>query len=324
MGELAAIGFVLAARLAGDATRPQWLRAAAAGAAPTLLLGLYLSFSRGSLFACAAGLVTLVVVAPQRTQLRSLARVLAAGVLAVLVSAPFKGVTSLSGSAGSRELGGAIVLVALLAISAASVLAHLWLAPRDPAGELTLPRYAPWLAAGVIAGGLALAIVAGSKEGSAQPAGQGSARLVSFSSNRYAYWRVALRAFAQEPLRGVGSGGWAVYWLRWRPFEEGAQDAHSLELQTAAELGLVGLALLAMFLAGIGLAARAALRAAPAAAAGAVAGCMVWLAHSPLDWDWQMPALTLIAIVLAAALLALPEAVGRPGTARRGSEAANA
>ncbi len=52
MGELAALGVVLCARLAGDATRPRWLRLgamrrrrAASG------MGLYLSFSRGALFA---------------------------------------------------------------------------------------------------------------------------------------------------------------------------------------------------------------------------------------------------------------------------------
>jgi hypothetical protein len=168
------------------------------------------------------------------------------------------------------------------------------------------------LAALVICAGLALAIMLGAHERSAQPLQGGSSRLVSLQSNRYAYWRVALRAFGQEPLRGAGAGGWAVDWLRWRPFAEGAQDAHSLELQTAAELGVVGLALLAAFLAGVGVAARAAYRIAPGAAAGAIAGCVVWLAHSPLDWDWEMPAVTLIAIVLAGSLLALPDALGSP------------
>mgnify|MGYP003623175307 CR=1 FL=1 len=112
-------------------------------------------------------------------------------------------------------------------------------------------------------------------------------------------------AFAHEPLIGVGAGGWTVWWLRYRPYADGAQDAHSLELQTLAELGLVGVALLFIFLAGIGLAAAQAARAAPRAAAGPIAGCVTWLAHSPLDWDWQMPALTLVAILLAGGVLAL-------------------
>ena len=277
---------------------------------PALGLGLYISFSRGALFACVAGLVTLVVVAPERAQARAIATTLAAGVLAALVAAPFNGVTSLAGSASSRERGGAVVLVALIVITALAALAQRRLCRDASDARVRLPARAPLLATVVICAGLGLAIVLGAHEQSAQPLQGGSSRLVSLQSNRYAYWRVALRAFGSEPVHGVGAGGWAVDWLRWRPFAEGAQDAHSLELQTLAELGIVGLALLAAFLAGVGLAARAAYRAAPGAAAGAIAACVVWLAHSPLDWDWEMPAVTLVAIILAGSLLALPAAFG--------------
>ena len=72
----------------------------------------------------------------------------------------------------------------------------------------------------------------------------------------------------------------------------------------------MGLALLVAFVAGIGLAARRAYRAAPGAAAGPIAGVVVYLAHAPLDWDWQMPAVTLIALVLAGSLLSLAESAG--------------
>jgi O-antigen ligase len=312
MGELAALGFVLVARLAGDGRRPRGLRAAAAAAAAPLGLGLYLSFSRGALFACAAGIVTLIVVAPQRRQAGAVARCLAAGAISALVAAPLTGVTSMSGSPGTREREGAIVLAALIAIALLAAAAQLRAADRESDDELALPRRAPAIAVAAIAAGLALAIAVGSKEGTTQPLSGGSDRLVSLQSNRYAYWRVALRVFARSPLDGVGSGGWAVYWLKWRPFAEGAQDAHSLELQTLAELGIVGLAMLAVFLAGIGLAARAAHRVAPAGSAGAIAGVVVYIAHSPLDWDWQMPALTLVALALAGLLLALPDRLSEP------------
>jgi hypothetical protein len=317
MGEVAAIGLVLTVRLAGDSSRPRSLRALAAAAAAPLGMGLYLTFSRGALFACAAGLVTLLVVAPTRVQLRALLLSLAAGLLAVLAAAPFTGVTALAGAPGTREGQGAIALVALLVIMAVAGVAQWRGARREPEGELRLPRRAGLIALAVIAAGFALAVVAGAKEGSAQLA-PGATRYVSLQSNRYAYWRVALRAFGDEPLRGVGAGGWAVYWLRLRPFNEGAQDAHSLPLQTAAELGLVGLALLAVFLGGVALAATAAHRLAPALAAGPIAGFVTYLAHAPLDWDWELPAVTLIALVLAGALLALADGVGEPiGSARR-------
>ncbi len=320
MGELAAIGFVLCARIAGAHRREAWLRAAAAAAAVPLGLGLYLSFSRGALFACAAGLVTLVVASPWRAQLLSASRVLVGGAIAALVAAPFHGVTALSGALGTRERQGAVVLVALVVIAALSALAQLRLGPRE-SRELRLPRRAAWLALVVICAGLAVAILVGAKERSGQPLAPGATRLVSLQSNRYAYWRVAARAFRDQPLRGVGAGGWAVYWLRYRTIAEGAQDAHSLELQTAAELGLVGVALLAAFLGGIALVGREAHRAAPADAAGPIAALVVWLAHSPLDWDWQMPAVTLVAAILAGQLLALSRPAARGPIGLRGQGA---
>ena len=188
---------------------------------------------------------------------------------------------------------------------------------RERPAEVRLPRHAGLIAASVICAGLALAIVVGAHEKSGTPITAGAGRFGTLKSNRYAYWDVALRAFASEPLRGVGAGGWAVWWLRDRTINDFAQDAHSLPLQTMAELGVVGLALLAAFLAGIGLSARGALRRAPALAAGPIAGFVTYVAHAPLDWDWQMPAVTLVAVVLAGALVALagPEPGRRPTAA---------
>src|SRR5207237_10517669 len=103
------------------------------------------------------------------------------------------------------------------------------------------------IATAVIVAGLGLASVVGAHEtsGSTTPRLSGGAtRLASLRSDRYDYWSVALRAFGSEPFHGVGAGGWSVYWLRWRTIPEGAQDAHSLWLQTLAELGGGGLALL--------------------------------------------------------------------------------
>ncbi len=309
MGELAALGFVLFTRIAGDRTRPDWVRAAAAAALAPLGLGLYITFSRGALFACVAGLVALTVIAPRREQLSATLRALATGVLAALSGAAFKGITAMTGGLSTRERQGAITLVLLIVIAAGAAVAQIALARRERASagerELNLPRRAPLIATAVVCAGLALAIVVGAHEtsGASTNPASGATRLVSFQSNRYDYWSVALRAFAGDPVQGVGAGGWSVDWLRWRTVNEFAQDAHSLELQTLAELGLVGLGLLIMFFTGVGASAARALRATPAAA-GPAAALIVYLAHSPLDWDWQMPAVTLVAIVLAGAILA--------------------
>ncbi len=306
MGELAALGFVLAARLAGSTGRPAAVRVTAAAAAAPLGMGLYLSFSRGALFACAAGLVVLVVLAPHREQLRALIVTVVAGALGAAAAAPFHSVTSLAGAQSTRERQGAITL-ALLALIIVAVVLVQWRPAhsRSAATPIRLPATAPWIALGLVIVGLGLAIVVGAKEKAVSPSGTGANRLVTLQSNRYAYWSVALRAFRREPLRGIGAGGWAVDWLRYRHVNDFAQDAHSLPLQTLAELGLVGAALLLAFFVGVGLSAADAYRAAPSLAAGPIAAFVAYAAHAPLDWDWQMPAVTLLAMVLGGALLAL-------------------
>jgi hypothetical protein len=322
MGALAAIGLVLCAHIAGDRSRSARLRMSATAATAPLGLGLYLSFSRGALFACAAGLVALVVLEANWPALRAIAISVAASALSAVASAPFSGVTGLHGSRHHRAVGGAVVLVALIVICAAAALAQLMLIRRERSGRvgtgtLPLPRHAGTLAAAVVVGAFVLFLAVGAKEKSTAPLSSGANRLTTLQSNRYSYWKVAWHDFKSEPLRGVGGGGWAVDWLRYRPFDAGAQDAHSLYIQTAAELGVVGLALLAMFLAGLALAARRAWLANPAAAAGPIAGFVVWGCHVAVDWDWEMPAVTLVAIVLAGALLAINERLSAEGSEPR-------
>ena len=86
-----------------------------------------------------------------------------------------------------------------------------------------------------------------------------------------------------------------------RTHAESVRDAHSLYLETAAELGLVGLAALLALLGGVAAAARRAR--APAATAALAA----WAVHAGVDWDWELPALTLVAVLLAGRVIAAAE-----------------
>jgi hypothetical protein len=312
MGALAALGLVLSARVAGDRTRPDGLRIAAAGAAPVLGMGIYLSFSRGALAALAAGLVVLTVLAPNWPQLRSTLVAVGGGAVAALTASRFDGVQSLAGDLAHRERQGAIALVVLLVLVALAAgfqrrASRAERAGRLRAGAIPLPRRTPAIAAALvvlIAAGVAFAAARESRSGGAPPRGANAARLSSLQSHRYEYWKVAVRTFAHNPVVGVGASGFAVEWLRHRPFREPAQDAHSLYLETAAELGLVGLVALALMLAGIALAAREAWRRDPVLASGACAALTAWALHAGLDWDWEMPGLTLVAIVLAGLVIA--------------------
>jgi O-antigen ligase len=308
MGALAAMGLVVAARLAGDERRPVGLRAAAAAAAAPLGAGVYLTFSRGAIAALAAGLVVLAVTTPARVQLRAVALALATAVAAAVACGVPPWVRSLETDGPSRSLQGLLALAAVVAIAAiAAGLTARWARARSGAAPHAVPRMRLIGAAAAVAlvGAVLLtAATEGRPEPTSPAAGARTERLRSLDSTRYDYWRVALDTFARHPLVGTGAAGFRVEWLRERDESDASRDAHSLYLETAAELGLAGLAALIAFLAGVGLCARNAFRADPAATAGLIALVTTWLVHAALDWDWEMPALTLVAIVAAGALVA--------------------
>jgi len=320
MGALAAIGFVLCTRLSGDGDRAAWLRAAAGFIAPTLALGLFLSLSRGAIAAGAVGLAVLVLVAPSPLQLRAVVTSATLGLLVSAASLPLPAVRSLDAAAASPELSGLIMLVALLGAGAVGSYVA-----RRPGSEgrdghlggvrLRTARIVAAAAIVVCLMGAVAVTVASSDErniAAGPEAGSGPGRLRSVQSNRSSYWNVAVHSFADNPLGGVGSGGFRVEWLRERPFKEPAEDAHSIYLETASELGLAGLLALALLFGGVAECARRGMTSRPGLAPGPVAGLSVWAAHAGLDWDWEMPAVSLLAVALAAGLVAAGDEVSPP------------
>jgi len=313
MGVLAAMGFVLAARVAGDATRDLRLRLAAAAIGPPLAVGVYLSFSRGALAALAVGLVVLAALAPARRQVRAIGVLLATGILAAAASAALPAVRALEGGGGAKTAEGAAMLAVLLALMAAGAATIWWLGRAEDAGRLRadpvrLPRPRLVIAAClVVLLGATLGAAALESKPGTPAAGASTARLASVKSNRYDYWRVAVREFRADPIRGAGSGAFRVDWLRERTVFDPAKDAHSLYVETLGELGLVGAAILAALIAGVAVSARRAFRTAPARAAGAAATLGVFAVHAGLDWDWEIPAVSLVAVLLGGALVAWGE-----------------
>jgi hypothetical protein len=324
-GLLAGMGLVLCARLAGDGARRPAVRALAGAACPLLGMGVYLSFSRGAIAASLVGLVVLVAAAPTWPQLRAAALALAGATLAGGSSAAFGAVTSLSGSTATREGQGAALLAILLILMVAAAADTIFAARRERAGRgrrgrLGVERRLPAVAAATVLLAAAVVVVGSLNErGNTTTGGPdaGPRRLASVSSSRYEYWRLGLRAFAAHPLAGLGSGGFRYYWLRERRIREGVAEVHSLELGTAAELGLPGLTALGLLLVAVGLATRRAMRRHPELAAGSCAVLLVWLVHASIDWDWELPAVTLPAIVLAGAMIALAERAPADAPANR-------
>jgi len=314
-GALAAMGMVLCVRLAGDSSRPLWVRALGSSASVPLALGAYLSYSRGAIAAALIGLVVLVAAAPSRAQLRAAVTTFVASVITAACSAPLSGVASLRGTQDERIADGAIMLAILVAVMAAAGLLEVWMgrgerSGRLPSTSLAVARRLPAVAIAALALAFTGLVASGLAERSADahPSEvRGPGRLTSVDSRRYDYWRVGVDAFADDPLKGVGSGGFRTVWLRERPVAGFALEVHSLPLEMAVELGLAGLLAFALFVGGIGAAARRALREQQLAAAGPVAAAVVFLLHSTIDWDWQIPAVTLPAILLFAAVIAAAE-----------------
>jgi hypothetical protein len=298
-GAFAALGLILAAALTGDRARSPALRSAAAASAPPLALTLILTFSRGGLGALAAGLLVLLALAPTRARIGGVLVVAAGGLAAGVLAAAFGGLRTEAGS-------GPAALPFLLAAMAGCALA----------ARLRSDAPIPWLRKAALAAAVAVLIgTVGALLGVERVPGRdvpeaGPERLASVQSNRYAYWKVAVETFADQPLTGEGSGGFRTAWLREREFRESVRDAHSLYLETAAELGLVGLLALGLLIAGCVLAAS---RAGPTAA-GSIAALAAFGLHAGIDWDWELPALTLVALALAAGLIASRE----PGAAADG------
>jgi hypothetical protein len=308
-GLLAAVGLVLAVHIAGDPALQRPIRAAAAAAGVLLGLGVYLTYARGALAAVAVGLVVLVALVPAvRPQLRAIVTVAGASALAALVASRLSTVKSLSARDPTEGLEMLAALVVLMA--AAGLVASRQ--PRRPMRVPSLPVSRPALVLSLsvlalVAGGLVLAALEGKPQGTSPVPGATPARLVSADTNRYRYWQEAGSTFAEHPLIGIGSGGFQVEWLKIYNRVDASGDAHSLYFETGAELGVVGVAFLALFVGGIGAAVTQLYRTDPRVGAGLAAGLAAWAFHAGLDWDWEMPAVTMPALLLAAAAIAWSE-----------------
>jgi hypothetical protein len=67
-------------------------------------------------------------------------------------------------------------------------------------------------------------------------------------TGRYQFWQAALDAFESKPVLGVGAGNYDLWWNVHGSIAVVTLDAHSLYLETLAELGVVGLLVLLAFL----------------------------------------------------------------------------
>jgi O-antigen ligase len=310
------------------------LRGLALGGAG-LLAGLcLLGQSRGWALAMPAALAFFLLICPGRVRL--LAATAAVGAAALAVSGPALAVhddysPERLGALLSDATGAILLAAAVLALAgAATALVDRRVEPGPSAA-----RAIGWAAAALVAlvlvgGGAVYAATEGSpigrvgdawedfREGGQGPQAGGSRFAGGGGTNRYDFWTVAWDAFADRPLRGMGTEQFQEEYLLRGESGEQPRYAHSLELGVLSQTGLVGALLLFGALAA-GLAGALGVRAAPpaerAAAAAGVALFAYWLLHASVDWFWEFPALTgpgLAGLGLACALTPRGEAQAAP------------
>jgi hypothetical protein len=195
-----------------------------------------------------------------------------------------------------RPLLGILCLAALVwtfsrsAFAALLVASLVWLPPA----LRRRPRLAAVLALCLLAAAVAVARPLADSFSRPVPDTRDARRLVTVSGHgRTLLWRAAWREGRDHPVAGGGAGTWLRSALASTARVNLPQNAHSLELETFAELGALGVLALAVFFA-----AAVRRRIEPAATAVVVA----WALVSAIDWDWQLPAATIPALLAAGVL----------------------
>jgi O-antigen ligase len=301
------------------------------GVVPALGAVVYLTSSRGAVAAIAAGVAVLVVAHPRRRAILGAALVAAGGAAAAagVLSTRHAVVDGPLGSAAARTEGRqaalaviAICIVTALAYEALGTAVSRLPAPGRLARTLLAVSVAGLLAAAGIYVGRSLEGFTGLPPGSDSV---GSHLLSGSGAGRWQFWTAAIGEFRRHPLLGGGAGSFEAWWDRHGSFAYVVRDAHSLPVETLAELGLVGFTILAAF---IGSALWIAIdrlrraRGGERAAIGGVLGALtVYLLGAAVDWMWELTVVTAAGMVVIG-LLAGPASAVQTVAAREGPEVA--
>jgi len=336
---------LMAVALAARRELPEVLRGALLAVACADLQLALLAQSRGWLFTLPVVLVAAVVVIPDRLRVAMWALLAIAATLAVLpaeltvyhaggrrTAAPLVHAASASARTGLLVCAALLVTGAVLAVLEARTRRRA-LGPmaRRATGAVAVVAAVAAAGAGAQAAthGHPFRLVSRQWHGLTHPttrAARGS-HFATVGSDRYDFWRVALRAALAHPVGGLGQDNFRNYYVKRRQSREEPEWTHSLPMRLLAHTGFVGLILFAAFvlaaLAGALKGLRAADPPARAVAGAALLPMVVWLVHGSVDWFWEFPALSgpaLGFLGMASALSRRPEesptAASRPAERR--------
>jgi len=338
-----AIGLPLVLRAATSA-RSRWAQSVAAAAVPVVALCVFYSISRGGAIVLLAAALAWILLTPDRLPKLLTATACAAGA-AILVGAADQrdslqtGIsTTLARDQGDDLLTIMIVVcvgTALMQLAIGLLLRH----SRRPSWTFVPRNRVPVVLVAVAAVAAAVAVSVGipttladqwqefkqpSPTAKIESSEDAFRRLESLSGNgRYQYWTKAADAAKTRPLAGIGAGSFEFWWARNATVDSFVRDAHSLYMETLAELGIVGLGLLVGFIAwalltGLRRCSTTNPQTEPREAmAAATAGCLAFAVAAAGEWIWEFAAIATVLLVLVAVVLAGGD---HPAGARRGRE----
>jgi O-antigen ligase len=327
LADLMALGLPLLLSIATSA-RTFLAQAAAAAAIPILALCAYLTASRGGAIVIGIAVIVFIVLASGRLWKLATILVSAGGSAALIAGAKHRGAIQNGLTNHAAVLQGKQLLLTIVLVCAGVAVAQIGIGLAARHG--TLPRFlrptrrrAAFLTAGFLVVLVAAALAAGVPgrlshgwqefKNAPPPATAGTtliSRLNSLNGNgRYQFWKVAIQATSGRRWQGSGPGTFQLLWL---PRETAAggyvTDAHSLYVETLAEDGVVGLALLVGFLlVALGAAVRLVITTRDelrTQSAGIAAAMVAFLAAALVEWVWQLPVIPAAFLLLAAAVFA--------------------
>ena len=325
VGILAGLGLLLLLAVASDRRQPPFVRPLAAALFVPMAATLYFTLSRGAIAATIVGLAVFVVVARPRGLLTTLLAAGPATAIALVACYQADVLTSIEfASPEGVDQGRTVALVVLAAMAAAGLVQWLLLRFDGRLDMLRMPESTRRPALFATGGAALVALVVSVavidlpgtigdqvdrflKGGNEQsdPEDARTRLTVIDSNNRVDHWEVALDAWEERPLVGQGAGTFALVWAKDRPVDFSTIEAHSLYLEVLSELGIVGLLLLLAVIGALFAGTARRCRGPDRVLYGGIFAVLAtWAVHAGFDWDWELPAVTIVPFALGGAALA--------------------
>lgn len=300
------------------------LRWASVAAIPAVLLTLYFTYSRGGLLALAIACGCLIALSRDRLWLLATLAIGALGTLPAILAVQARSdlANDLADQATvDQGVTVLLILVCGIALSLALFAALRWEERREGrlSGRALDISRDPTVLKGIAVAAAVVTIVGLAAVGGRawhqfsrsdiQLSQSPQQRFSDLSgTGRREFWAAAIGAFDEKPVLGIGAGTYKFAWYQRRSVENPVDDAHSLYLQSFAELGAVGgilvLALVGSLLwFGFG-AWREAAGAQRERSAALLAAMLAFAVGAAFDWFWEIPGLGAFLFLPAGAVVA--------------------